>query len=168
MASETLRPADETATDHLLNDSADSMEDQSPVEFSATLNLTKSLEASDHTFVLGPVLVPETVDFQGDIIGAEEIEKAAHEFTANSMRAGLMHSVMLQKRDTEIVESYITRCDTVINGEVIPAGSWVVGMKVYNMQLRKMIRDGVLTAFSIGGSATRFAIEDDVSKTQAA
>lgn len=136
--------------------------------FNASLNLAKSLEMSDHTFVLGPVLVPEVTDFQGDIVSAEEIERVAHEFTANSMRAGLMHSTLLAKRQTEIVESYITRGPTVINGETIPAGSWVVGMKVYDMTLRKYIRDGVLAAFSIGGHATKFVIEDDPHATTAA
>ena len=76
-----------------------------------------------------------------------------------------MHSTLLAKRQTEIVESYITRGPTVINGETIPAGSWVVGMKVYDMTLRKYIRDGVLAAFSIGGHATKFVIEDDPNMT---
>lgn len=147
------------------NASGETSRESSGGYFNASLNLTKSLEMSDHTFVLGPVLVPEVTDFQGDIVSAEEIERVAHEFTANSMRAGLMHSTLLAKRQTEIVESYITRGPTVINGETIPAGSWVVGMKVYDMTLRKYIRDGVLAAFSIGGHATKFVIEDDPNMT---
>lgn len=117
--------------------------------------ILKSREHPEYTFVLGAVLVPESPDFQGDVAGADLIEKAAHDFLDNSGRPGLMHSQMMGQHDVSVVESYVTRDNCTIEGRDIPAGSWVIGMRVRNPVIRKSIRDGKLRGFSIGGRGKR-------------
>ena len=114
----------------------------------------KAEEHPDYTFILGPVLVPEKVDRQGDVISADVIEKAAHDYMEDSQRPGLMHQLMLGTRDARVVESFIARTNMKMGGRTIKKGTWMVAMRVYNEELRKMIRAGKFTGFSIGGHGT--------------
>jgi len=117
----------------------------------STHRFFKVEEHPDYTFVLGPVLVPESIDKQGDIIAADEIEKTAHDYMEDSQRPGLMHQLMLGSRDVQVVESYIMRDETKVDDRVIKAGTWMVAMRIYNDDLRKMVRTSKLRGFSIGG-----------------
>lgn len=111
-----------------------------------------------YTFVLGPVLVPDRIDKQGDLIEASEIEKAAHGYMEDSQRGGFMHSEMLSKRSVQLVESYIKRTkprNTSNPIDQLPEGTWLIAYRVYDEELRKMIRAGRLTGFSIGGRGMR-------------
>jgi len=59
-------------------------------------NLEKSwfvpiLKSDEEHFVLGPFLVPDEEDLQGDIVSAEEIEKATHKFMEDYQQIGDMH-----------------------------------------------------------------------------
>lgn len=108
----------------------------------------------EFTFVLAPVLVPETVDKHGDIIDADEIEMTAHGFLEDDGRAGLLHKMMLSKRQASIVESYLLRSASQINKKRFKKGTWMVGMKIYDSRLRRLIKEKKLKGFSVGGSAT--------------
>lgn len=120
------------------------------VEFAC--EICKVEDADDHTFVWGPVLVPEKVDKQGDIISAEEIEDTAHAFLEDSGRPGLLHRVMLGSRDATIVESSLLRADyEVSKSQTLPVGTWMLGMRVYNQKVRDLIVAGKMRGFSIGG-----------------
>lgn len=113
--------------------------------------ILKTEEHKDHTFVLAPVLVPESRDKQGDIISAEVIELTAHKFIQNSGKAGFLHQTMLKKGTAVVVESYIQRTRAKVNGKIVKAGTWMAGMKVFDQKLRKFIREGKVKGFSIGG-----------------
>lgn len=115
-------------------------------------DLCKVEDAEDSTFVWGPVLVPEKVDKQGDVISKEEIEDAAHDFLEDGGRPGLLHKVMLGNRDVAVVESGLLRRPyTVAKGDILPIGTWMIGMRVYNERIRKLVISGELTGYSIGG-----------------
>ncbi len=116
-----------------------------------TLDWATVHKSADHTFVLGPVLVPERYDKQGDIISAAAIEEAAHDYMSNAARIGLGHQTLLTKRSAEPIESFVTRGATTIGGAVLPAGCWVLGVRVYDANLRQSIDSGLLRGFSIGG-----------------
>lgn len=127
----------------------------------SSCQILKSESHPDHTFVWGPVLIPEEEDHQGDIIDPVEILEAAHGFMIDSQRPGLQHKVMLRKKDVQIVESGIIRgSDLRFGSTVIPEGTWVVGMRVYKDSLRKAISEGKIGGFSIGGLTKRFEMED--------
>jgi hypothetical protein len=126
-------------------------DDQPQSDIECNYEFVKADEHPDYTFILGPVLVPEKVDKQGDIVSSEEIEKAAHGYVEDSQRPGLMHALILGSRDAKVVESYVTRDATKINGVTIAKGTWMLGMRVYAKKLRKLIREGKLSGYSIGG-----------------
>lgn len=109
--------------------------------------------SEDAGFVLAPALVPDEIDLQGDVISAEEIEKAAYDYMEASQRGGYMHRQVLT--DVVLVENTILRTDTTINGVSLTKGTWLVGFRIYNEELRGLIKDGTITGLSIGGWSAR-------------
>jgi uracil-DNA glycosylase family 4 len=103
-------------------------------------------------YVLGVVLEPDTVDTQGDIISAEEIEQAAHWFMVESRVIGKDHR---ERADAEVVDSFVTPVDFAINGEQIKQGSWLLGIRIKDPELWKAVKEGKYTDFSVGGVAVR-------------
>lgn len=117
------------------------------------------LKASDDFgFVLVPVLVPDTPDLQGDVLEKDDIELAAHDFVENSRVGGYMHKQVLP--DVRLVESTILRSDTTINAQVLKAGTWLTAWRIYNQELRKLIKEGKIAGVSIGGTGLREPLEE--------
>ena len=102
------------------------------------------------------VLEPDSEDSQGDIISADDIEKAAHEYMANYRQIFDSH---VEKTDASPVESFIAPVDMVVQGEHIRKGSWVMAIKVQDASLWAAIEKGEVNGVSIGGYGTREALE---------
>jgi hypothetical protein len=116
-----------------------------------TSEFTKVDSTPDYTYILGPILVPDRVDKQGDMIDAGEIELAAHAYVEDCQRAGVMHKVVLSKRSCPLVESYIVRSPNyVVNGVPISEGTWLAAFRVYDPEVRQAILAGKFRGFSIG------------------
>jgi hypothetical protein len=103
--------------------------------------------------VTAVVLKPEYVDAQGDIISAEVIEKAAHDFVIGlrKNKIGFMHKEF--NRDLALVESYVAPITFNDDGKIIPKGSWVMSVKVLDDMIWNKVEEGVIKGFSIGGKA---------------
>lgn len=104
--------------------------------------------------VTGVVLQPETVDAQGDIISSEVIRKAAERFLSSfnrSTKLGLQHKNFNKK--FELLQSFVAPTDFVLNSKTIKAGSWVMKVKVVDAKVWKLVKEGKITGFSIGGKA---------------
>jgi hypothetical protein len=102
--------------------------------------------------VYGVVLVPEQIDSQGDIIGSDEIEQAAHRFLTQYRESGLQH-VGEALPSLEVIESYIAPIEMEVAGNPVPKGSWVMAVKINDPEIWQMVLDGTLTGFSIQGWA---------------
>jgi hypothetical protein len=114
---------------------------------------------AEQRLVTGIVLEPTKEmgqpDSQGDLYSAAEVEQAALRFMENYQQLGLQHQEMVGRDCMRIVESWIQPDDTVIGGQPVVKGTWLMTVRVVDDQLWKDIREGRLTGFSIGGSATR-------------
>lgn len=104
-------------------------------------------------FVLGVVMEPE-VDAHDEIASAQTIYDACHQFMLDFGDTGLQHREVVTD-SVRIVENYIARADEVIEGQVVKAGSWVMGVIVLDDEIWEAIEKGDLTGFSIGGFARR-------------
>ena len=105
------------------------------------------------------VLAPDEVDLHGDIYSADEVRKACHNFNQHCMKANLLHLV---ETDTfDIVESYISPVDVVLNDVIIKAGSWMSVLQVHSDVVWSDIKNGSLTGVSIGGRATTEYLEEE-------
>lgn len=148
-----MSAAQEDAVDFAESKTVDFMVSRYPVS-DGEIVIIKTEEEEDFTLVIGAVLVPEETDKQGDIVSAKEIQKAAHDFMEDMQQMGVMHRVLLDDTQCCIVESEVTRKARTENGVKYPAGTWFIGSRVRNPGIRKGLRDGTITGFSIGGVST--------------
>lgn len=112
------------------------------------------IKSEEKRIVGGLVLQPGIVDAQGDIISAEEIEKAAHSFLARFNRTsklGLQHSIFDQSFD--LLESSILKTTQKIGGNEFKKGTWFMVVRVKNEKIWKKIKQGKIRGFSIAGKA---------------
>ncbi|MBI4381415.1 MAG: hypothetical protein HY574_09535 [candidate division NC10 bacterium] len=112
------------------------------------------VKATPGGFVLAPVLIPRVVDQVGDWIEEEEIEKAMVSFAENGRKIDLQHQSLLTEGDVTVVESYILRSASTINGVALPRGTWLLGLRL-SPRLRKMVADGQINGLSMKGRAVR-------------
>lgn len=103
------------------------------------------------------------VDHQGDIIPQAEMEKAAIAFMQNHRVGGILH---IRKADNsalkvaEVVASFpmTTEIQKAFGLDMGKAG-WMIGVKVLDDGIWKMVKEGKLPAFSIGGKGVRVPAE---------
>ncbi len=116
--------------------------------------------------ITGPVLIPETVDLQDDIISVDEIERASHNYmiklcfshdpdflkalglNAKSKR-GFMHVEFSRK--LAVVETYCAPVDFILDGRAVKAGTWIMTMKVLDDEVWALVEAKKINGFSIGG-----------------
>lgn len=95
--------------------------------------------------VYGCVYAPGQLDTYGEFMTAEDIEKMAHRYMKSvdlDQSIDVRHDNVV--RDAYPVESFIAR-----KGDVdYPEGSWVLGVKVEDVQLWGRIKSGELNGFS--------------------
>ena len=93
------------------------------------------------------------VDKQNDVILAEDLQKAAHEFVMSSRQHGEMHQNIGTGHlvDSIVFTKELQKALGVDLGKV----GWLVGFHVSDPQVWKSIKAGELPELSIGGSGTR-------------
>jgi hypothetical protein len=119
----------------------------------------------------GPVLIPDNIDLQDDIISSPEIEKAAHGYMVKlafkddpdflkSLGFGVVDKAgetgfqhMDFSRKMAVVETFIAPVEFDMNGRNIKKGTWVMTMKVFDDEVWALVKTGKITGFSIGGRA---------------
>jgi hypothetical protein len=103
--------------------------------------------------VYGVALEPDLEDSQGDTVGADEIEKAAHNYMEHSQRADVQHDE--HPANVALVENFIAPEDLQIEGQHVTKGSWVQVWKVHDAEVWADIQSGDITGLSIGGTAEK-------------
>lgn len=124
---------------------------------------TKIFKTEEERYVLGVVLEPlkelGKVDSQNDLYSAEEVRQAAYKFMEYYGTLGLQHKANAAGR-VKLLENWISRNDEVINGEVVKAGTWLMGIRVVEDELWSAVKAGKITGLSIGGFAERKPVVD--------
>jgi len=118
--------------------------------------------------VFGYCLVPDEPDYQGDVVSAEEVEKACHSFmrnlSYNEQRVtggGLEHSMFADVGYPiqSVVDTNGCLGEGVSKGEGIK-GAWWIGMQITNGDVWEAIEKGEIKGFSIGGTGKRIPLGD--------
>lgn len=138
--------------------------------------LKKNLEKG---LVTGPILIPDKVDLQGDIVDGEEIEKAIHNYmvklafqkdsnflesiglNAKSER-GFMHNEFSRK--IAFVEMFVVNDDRgfmMMNKEKVANGTAMGTAKIFDDEVKALVRAGKITGFSIGGRSKVIPLNDE-------
>lgn len=101
----------------------------------------------------GVVMVPSKVDLQGDYVSEDTIRDFAEQFMsdlpAGDAEGGVMHAVWPDEHVT-LVENRVTDANTTIGGESYPQGTWTQSWKFDDNELWTLLRDGILSGYSIG------------------
>lgn len=125
-------------------------------------------QIQEKRLVTGPLLVPEKIDLQNEIVSADEIEIAAHNYMTKltfqkdedflksigldpRVDQGFMHSDFTRK--LAVVESYIAPVDFTLNERKVVKGTWMATMKIFDDEVWNLIKAGKIRGFSIGGRA---------------
>lgn len=97
-------------------------------------------------------------DFQGDVIGMDELRKAAHRFVSDARVAKAMHrgEAVGQVVESVLIDDEFARALGVQD----PRRGWWIGMEILDPTIRKRVRSGELKAFSIGGKGRRTPMEN--------
>jgi len=109
-----------------------------------------------------PVLIPDEVDKQGDLVPFKEIERAAHEFLKQFRNVDTDHSLLSGKGQP--IESWtlknaqtFTKPDSTESREY-PKGTWMLGVE-WSDDAWTRIEEGDLTGLSIFGEAEALNID---------
>ena len=101
----------------------------------------------EQRIVFGPVLIPNEPDTDGDVVSAEHIETVAHKFVEEYGNIDLQHSL---NNVGKLVESYILPVDIDTgDGNIVPKGSWMMGVRVTDDDSWEAVKNGKLGGFSI-------------------
>ena len=107
------------------------------------------------------VLSPEESDLQNDFMLADDIEKAAHGYLAQSRVIGSNHERAI---DATPVESYIAPIDFEMDGgakwgkQQVKKGSWIIGIKIFDPDEWSQVENGEYEGVSVGG----FGLRDEI------
>jgi hypothetical protein len=114
--------------------------------------------------VYGIVYAPDEPDTDGDVMRADEIEKAAYGFMQNE-RAGQIDTRHSGEAGAGYVaESWLVKSSDALFGDE-PEGSWAVGIKVTDDEVWKSVEEGELTGLSLAGLAEAEALSKDADTT---
>jgi hypothetical protein len=106
---------------------------------------------AEQQIVLGPALVPDEPDSDGDTVTAAKIEQVAHKFLEDFRVIDLDHTLEV---GGTVVESYIAPYDMTFgegaDAQIVPAGSWMLGVKLSDTAWAS-VKSGEFGGFSIWG-----------------
>lgn len=126
---------------------------------STTKQLTGSIVAKDEDerFLLGPVLIPDKPDREGDVVSRENIREVAHKFTEEYQNLDLMYTF---ESIAKLSESFIAWKELDFGSTTVPAGSWMLGVRVEDDEAWSKVKSGELSGFSIYGQGEPTAATD--------
>ncbi len=129
-----------------------------------TKEIIKSLE-EEQRVALFVVLEPQdgelTTDLHLDTYTAEEVEKACHNFNQSCMKANLFH--LVETQEAEIVESYISPVDFVLDGEEVKKGTWLQKWYFPETEVGELLWQGVKNKEFTGLSVQCRATTEDIT-----
>jgi hypothetical protein len=125
-----------------------SVADASAAGASHTVRIVKQ---DERRITYGVVLEPGIEDAQGDVVTAEEIEKAAHGWMLNSREFEEQHDA---PSDSRVLESSLAPVDYDVNGEHVKKGSWIVTSQ-HSEEIWAKVKSGEINGYSIRGYGQR-------------
>ena len=99
-------------------------------------------------YVKACVILADTPDSDGDILGREDIKKV---FTSYNNRSSFdVYHDGIPLDNVSMLENYICSGEEVISDTVVPAGSWIIVIRVDNPEIQAQLRNGDFGGVSLG------------------
>lgn len=101
--------------------------------------------------VYAPVCIPNTPDYDNDVLTEEQIYEKMTNFMKSSKMIDFQHTLNPVK--TNIIENYILPYPMEVEsyGKVrkLPKGTWIMGLEILDQEVCKQIAEGNIRGFSI-------------------
>ena len=140
------------------------------VTIKASVRIIERSEADEEErLVTGVVADPQNVDSYGNIIRENVIREMSYGFMEQFQNTGIDHAKDLEGNpivlsdQIVIVESWITRDDSEINGVFVPKGAWVMTCRVKDDEIWQGVLAGEYTGYSLEAWCTRVPLGSDVT-----
>jgi len=104
----------------------------------------------DSHYITGIVYEPMTEDTDGDFMTEAEITKAAYHYAKFGDKVDIQHDFEPME-GAAVVENWVTKSDTVIEGQPVKKGTWLMTVEVNNSDIWDAVQKGDFTGFSMGG-----------------
>lgn len=101
---------------------------------------------NDVTYIKCCVLANGITDTSDDVLIRQEIKRIKTNTKNLNFDIGHNNHYL---HGIEIVETYINQSDEYINKTLIPSGSWIMVLAIYNQTIRDMINEGSITGVSL-------------------
>lgn len=101
---------------------------------------------NDVTYIKCCVLANGITDTSDDVLIRQEIKRIKTNTKNLNFDIGHNNHYL---HGIEIVETYINQSDEYINKTLIPSGSWIMVLAIYNQTIRDMINKGTITGVSL-------------------
>ncbi|MFC7044291.1 XkdF-like putative serine protease domain-containing protein [Halobacteriaceae archaeon GCM10025711] len=128
-----------------------------------TEQITKRVEFKEaddaRQIATGVVMVPNKVDLQGDFERPDTIRDLAEGFmtrlSSGDSEGGIMHAAF--PGHSTLVENSVLDQSREIGGREYPAGTWTQSWKFTDNELWTLVRDGILSGYSIGADQVEWS-----------
>lgn len=101
-----------------------------------------------------------TRDIDGDWYSSEEVEKACYEFNQYCNKISLFH--FMEMDTVRVCASWINPVDSVLGGELVKKGTWLMTLHVEDRPLNDFIWQGVLDGTINGLSIDCFVQKEEI------
>lgn len=145
------------------------MSEQAAAETNASMDVQAELiqksamrtdrSGREYRFIISAIQSPYKIDKQDDWTDDSELEDALHEFAISLQKqsdpqesgVSYRHARMVTSEQAAIVELWQLRKAEVWGDKTLPAGTAMVGMRIYDSGLCDEIDSGKITGISIEG-----------------
>lgn len=128
----------------------------------------KAENTAGEFLLIGTVMRPEVFDAHEDIIAADALRYAAHDFVAGyngETTIGLQHDPD-QEPEADLVESFVADADGSTYGYEFKKDDWVIVVRVNDPDLQARCADGTYNAFSPEGTARVQYLDEGFTKAE--
>lgn len=122
-------------------------------------NISVSKAVDEELMQVTYVAMVEGIDAHADYVDEDEIRKAKESFNKSDQKCKMFH--MWDTNGAEVIESYQSPVDFILNDRFISKGTWLMTFQVFSEELWKMIKDGTINGISIGAMAQCIKLEED-------
>lgn len=105
--------------------------------------------------VIGEILLPDTPNSYGDIMSREAIKEFAYAYMMKGYQIDVNHDNVVVDDVVSVVESFIARAG---DPDFIE-GSWVIAMKINDLDLWQRILDGEINGYSYEALVTMLPVD---------
>lgn len=98
--------------------------------------------------VYSAVMIPDVRDYNGDCFTANEIRDKMEDYMVKYRNIDKNHNLENINDEVCIIENFISPVPITIKDKTFPTGTWFMGLKIFNEEIKEDIKNGKLKGLS--------------------